>query len=86
MSPSNADLLAQVIEYLSKKGYSRTESMLRIESANQDAEGRPITTKVEESGGVKYLRAFGLSSLVISFLNVMLKQSQTSCNDGLMKA
>ncbi|KAL6715696.1 Transcription initiation factor TFIID subunit 5 [Lecanora helva] len=48
----------QVIEYLSKKGYSKTESMLRIESANQDVEGKQMSTKTEETGGVKYLRAF----------------------------
>ena len=54
-----ANVIPKVIEYLSKKGYSRTESMLRIESASQDVEGRPITTKTEEAGGAKYLRAFG---------------------------
>ncbi|KAI9829244.1 MAG: hypothetical protein M1819_006424 [Sarea resinae] len=52
---------AVVIEYLSKKGYSRTEAMLRMESANQDAEGRPIHSRIEESGGDKYLRAFGIT-------------------------
>ena len=49
----------QVLEYLGKKGYNRTEAMLRKESAHQDAEGRPITTRAEESGGAKYARAFG---------------------------
>ena len=49
----------QVIEYLSKKGYSRTEAMLRTESANQDAEGRPIHARLEDSGGSKYGRALG---------------------------
>ena len=52
-------MICQVIEYLSKKGYSRTESMLRQESANQDVEGRPINTKTEEIGGAKYGKAFG---------------------------
>lgn len=55
----DADMIPQVIEYLSKKGYSKTESMLRQESANQDVEGRPITTKAEETGGAKYGKAFG---------------------------
>lgn len=55
----DADVIYQVIEYLSKKGYSKTESMLRQESANQDVEGRPINTKVEETGGAKYGKAFG---------------------------
>lgn len=48
-----------MIEYLSKKGYSKTESMLRQESANQDVEGKPINTKAEETGGAKYGKAFG---------------------------
>lgn len=50
----------KVLEYLSKKGYNRTEAMLRMESANQDVDGRPIQTRVEESGGVKYGKAFGV--------------------------
>ncbi|KAI9724883.1 MAG: hypothetical protein M1812_000159 [Candelaria pacifica] len=50
----------QVIEYLSKKGYSRTEAMLRLESANQDAEGRPIHARTEDSGGPMYLKSFDL--------------------------
>jgi len=54
-----ADVVPKVIDYLSKKGYSKTESMLRIESANQDYQGRPINAKGQETGGVKYLRAFG---------------------------
>ncbi|KAL9014573.1 MAG: hypothetical protein Q9173_000778 [Seirophora scorigena] len=53
-------LSSQVLEYLSKKGYNRTEATLRMESANQDVDGRPIHTRVEESGGVKYGKAFAL--------------------------
>lgn len=56
----DANVISQVIEYLSKKGYSRTEAMLRMESASQDAEGRPIQTRPDESGGSKYGRAFGM--------------------------
>ncbi len=52
-------MTAKVIEYLSKKGYSRTEAMLRMESANQDAEGRQLHSRAEESSGAKYGRAFG---------------------------
>lgn len=58
-SMDQADVDLKVIEYLSKKGYSKTEAMLRIESATQDVEGRPINPKAEETQGVKYLRAFG---------------------------
>lgn len=54
----------QVLEYLSKKGYNRTEATLRMESANQDVDGRPISTRVEESGGAKYGKAFGTGSSV----------------------
>ena len=47
-----------MLEYLSKKGYSRTEAMLRRESATHDAEGRPITRRPEETGAALYIRAF----------------------------
>ena len=49
----------QVIEYLSKKGYSKTEATLRAESASQDAEGRPLPSKTEDIGGIKYRQGFG---------------------------
>lgn len=48
-----------MLEYLNKKGYNRTEAMLRKESANQDAEGRPIVTRAEDRGGAQYEKAFG---------------------------
>ena len=53
-------LRRQVIEYLSKKGYNRTEAMLRNESATQDAEGRPLASRVEDNGGSKYGKGLGL--------------------------
>ena len=53
-------LRAQVIEYLSKKGYNRTEAMLRNESATQDAEGRPLGNRAEDGGGSKYGKGFGM--------------------------
>lgn len=49
----------KVIEYLSKKGYSRTEAMLRTESAAHDAEGRPIVTRAEDEGGKQWFKAMG---------------------------
>lgn len=52
----------QVIEYLSKKGYSRTEAMLRMESANQDAEGRPYP-RTDDTSAAKYGKAFGEHNL-----------------------
>ena len=53
-------VVPQVLEYLAKKGYSRTESMLRKESAFQDAEGRPIVRRAEDAGGDMYFRAYDL--------------------------
>ncbi|KAI4206183.1 MAG: hypothetical protein LQ346_001244 [Caloplaca aetnensis] len=52
--------MLKVLEYLSKKGYNRTEATLRMESAHQDGDGRPIVSRVEESGGAKYGKAFDL--------------------------
>lgn len=52
---------AQVIEYLSKKGYNRTEAMLRNESATQDAEGRLLAARAEDAGGAKYGKGLGES-------------------------
>ncbi len=52
----------QVIEYLVKKGYNRTEQMLRMESSNLDKDGRPIQERVEDLGNVKYSRGFKLLS------------------------
>lgn len=47
-----------VMEYLSKKGYSKTEAMLRVESAYTDADGRPIIAKPEDYPDVMYERAY----------------------------
>lgn len=59
MSPDPADLIAQVIEYLVKKGYNRTEQMLRQESSNVDKDGRPIH-ELTEDGPEKYAKGFSL--------------------------
>ena len=37
-----------VIEYLNKKGYSRTEAMLRVESAHVGEDGRPIVASLDD--------------------------------------
>jgi len=50
----------QVLEYLSKKGYNRTEAMLRAESAIQDIEGRPLIPRAEDAGGAKYGKGLGI--------------------------
>jgi len=61
---SDADRTAikQVIEYLIKKGYNKTERTLRQESANLDKDGRPISDRSEDLGDAKYRRAFRLLS------------------------
>ena len=56
-----ANSILQVIEYLNKKGYSKTEAMLRMESANQDADGRSIASRAGDPNGAKYGRAFSES-------------------------
>ena|ERR1700710_539808 len=61
--PVGADPFAdnsKVIEYLVKKGYNRTEQMLRLESSRLDREGRPIQERVEDSGTEKYATAYKL--------------------------
>ena len=49
-------MASQVLEYLSKKGYVRTEAMLRRESEPD----RPVAAREPEAGGPKYNRAFGM--------------------------
>ncbi|CAG8972237.1 hypothetical protein HYALB_00001635 [Hymenoscyphus albidus] len=51
----------QVIEYLLKKGYNKTEQTLRQESMLTDRDGRQLTEKVEEvAGEQKYRKGFQL--------------------------
>jgi hypothetical protein len=52
----------KVLEYLLKKGYTRTEMVLRQESANVDIQGRPIFDRAEDFGNEKYNKAFALLS------------------------
>lgn len=60
----------QVIEYLMKKGYLRTEQVLRQESAQVDKDGRPIFGR-DEYGNEKYIRGFELlSSWIDSNLDI----------------
>ncbi|ODH53642.1 hypothetical protein GX48_00060 [Paracoccidioides brasiliensis] len=47
MSQQNLNQI--VIDYLAKKGYTRTEAMLRMESANQEIDGRPLPPASEEA-------------------------------------
>lgn len=54
---SQQNLNQIVLEYLSKKGYHRTEAMLRKES---EPDPRPAGTPQSEAGGPKFTRAFEL--------------------------
>ncbi|KIW00851.1 hypothetical protein, variant [Verruconis gallopava] len=49
---------AQVLEYLNKKGYSKTEATLRREVADRD--GTPISRKVQDKGWEKYSESYTL--------------------------
>jgi transcription initiation factor TFIID subunit 5 len=55
-SPQNLNQI--VLEYLSKKGYSRTEAILRKESLNIDANGSPIVSSIMDMGGKRFKIAF----------------------------
>lgn len=54
-----ADTQQKVLEYLSKKGYNKTEATLRKESAQHTPDGRPKVSRVEDHGGRKYQIALG---------------------------
>lgn len=58
MGEANSSTL-QVLEYLNKKGYSKSEAMLRMES---NTEGGPLQTTADEPIGIKYMRVFGKSN------------------------
>ena len=64
-------VIKQVIEYLSKKGYTKTEATLRAESASQEAESKPMVLKNEDLGGDKYRLGYGTRGRSVS----KLKQS-----------
>ncbi|KAJ4291083.1 Transcription initiation factor TFIID subunit 5 [Kalmusia sp. IMI 367209] len=49
-----------VLEYLSKKGYVRTEAMLRKESEPSVTNGTSLTAQNSDQGGVKATKAFDL--------------------------
>lgn len=63
---ANRAALSQVIEYLSKKGYTKTEATLRAESASQEAESKPMVLKNEDLGGDKYRLGFGTKGRYVS--------------------
>ncbi|KAF2121884.1 transcription initiation factor TFIID subunit 5 [Lophiotrema nucula] len=62
LARGGAEDFGRVLEYLSKKGYVKTEATLRKESSTQqqDAQGNPIVSRETEAGGVKYTKAFEL--------------------------
>lgn len=63
LAPRNEpNIMPQVIEYLVKKGYNKTEQMLRQESSHLDKEGKPIHERAEDLGTAKYSKGFRLLS------------------------
>lgn len=54
----------KVIDYLAKKGYTRTEAMLRMESASQEIDGRSLP-QLNENQRPKYSNGFGMLVLII---------------------
>lgn len=69
----------QVIEYLMKKGYTRTEAMLRQESANIDKDGRPIVDRSQELLPGRYKEAFVLLTTWIDGNLDVYKVRQKRC-------
>jgi len=51
------DTLAQVTDYLKKKGFTRTEAVFRQETAHLGPDGRPVNRN-NDPGPKKYLKAF----------------------------
>lgn len=81
-SPSSrppANATRQVIEYLLKKGYNRTEQMLRLESSNLDHNGKPIQERVEDLGTGKYSKGFRLLSAWVE-QNLDIYKVRTNCS------
>ncbi|KAI5305966.1 hypothetical protein KEM56_002720 [Ascosphaera pollenicola] len=77
MSQQNLNQI--VIDYLAKKGYNRTEAMLRMESASQELDGRSSVPPLSEEARPKFALAFAKLELkrvlwplfVYSFLNMV---------------
>ena len=69
LDKTNLGSRQKVIEYLSKKGYSKTEAMLRRESETTDREGRPLITRAEDLGGDKYKSGFSMCSSSVCLLS-----------------
>lgn len=61
----------QVIDYLAKKGYTRTEAMLRMESASQEIDGRSLPQS-NENQRPKYQAGFGMFFYVIHEIRLLI--------------
>ncbi|KAM5432707.1 Transcription initiation factor TFIID subunit 5 [Microsporum ferrugineum] len=59
---SQQDLNQIVIDYLAKKGYNRTEAIFRMESANQELDGRPVLPVASDTHP-KFRAAFEITKL-----------------------
>jgi transcription initiation factor TFIID subunit 5 len=58
-SRSETDPQHQVLEYLNKKGYSKTEATLRREVADRDDGARAIVRKVQDKGWERHPESYG---------------------------
>lgn len=74
---TTADTSSQVLEYLNKKGYSKTEATLRRESAHHDDNGRPLVKRAEDSGGKQYEKAYGIRILFRMLDQALTPKSST---------
>jgi hypothetical protein len=74
----------QVIDYLAKKGYTRTEAMLRMESASQEIDGRSLP-QLNENLRPKYRNGFGMfvQAIYNYITHVRLTNSKISSRIGL---
>lgn len=66
-----------MIDYLAKKGYTRTEAMLRMESGSQEIDGRPLP-QLSADKRPKYREGFGkphIERIVALVLTSLLQNS-----------
>ena len=61
-----------------KKGYNRTEQMLRLESSNVGPDGKPVQERAEDLGTAKYSKGFRFLSEWVD-QNLDIYKVRTSC-------
>lgn len=61
-SPIKSNTIAQVTDYLLKRGFTQTERIFRKESADLGPDGRPKHERVDQLGPKKYSKSLILLS------------------------